>query len=304
MGQLAPGRRVPARKRVTHAAHKTLVDPVAALGSLLERLMAFRNGAATLKPCSLVFNADIAADKVRLAVMLYSPDYSFVCAGHMTGENLELFEILRMATDNTYVPTAKRREAYTRRRQAKFEGTFSMLYRIRSQKNVTFLSAAIGVESRSAHVPHTYQELLSFFFSGSIQSMEWVEEFIPFALEYQPPCPFDEIPGFGISAFDNLQIRVGYKAFSTEDTRGETTNYTLDMTNWMTFQVPRHLGAHLRPMTLENIGARPSPEPVLPSRLTLDSLTQPSRCAARLSALGTAVPDRPLSQQLLPGVFN
>ena len=130
-------------KRKQVRASKTHIDPVQALSGLLEQLLAFRNGAGSLKPCSVVFNADIQEEKVRLAVMLYSTDYSFLLAGSLSGENAELLELLKMVTDNTYSPTPTRRDGYLRRRGAKFEGTFSALYRLRSQKNITFLAAAI-----------------------------------------------------------------------------------------------------------------------------------------------------------------
>ena len=80
---------------------------------------------------------------------------------------------------------------------------------------------------------------------------------MPFALQFQPSSPFEPIPGWGLAAYDNLQIRVGYKAYSTEDTRDQTTNYRMDMTNWMTFGIPQFIGTHVEPATLAEIGMPP-----------------------------------------------
>ena len=68
---------------------KTVIDPIAALGNSLQRLQGFFNAATTLKPSPLVFNMDKHDDKVQLATLLYSHDYSFL-EGRMAQENPEL----------------------------------------------------------------------------------------------------------------------------------------------------------------------------------------------------------------------
>lgn len=232
---------------------KTVIDPIAALGNSLQRLQGFFNAATTLKPSPLVFNMDKHDDKVQLATLLYSHDYSFL-EGRMAQENPELCMLLAMLTDNTYTPTPARREIYEIHKRHLYEGLLSSLYRMRSQKCMTFLTAALSIEAYKTHAATTLIDTICCFFRGVTASTEWVADFVPFALKFQPARRHAPIPGFALTAFDNLQIRVGYKAYSTEETKDTSTNYRLDMTNSMELGMHPSVGAHLGQDTLREIG--------------------------------------------------
>jgi len=76
---------------------------------------------------------------------------------------------------------------------------------------------------------------LSCFFKGAMLSDAWVESLIIRALERDPGPDYEELSGVGASCFDNLTIRVAYKAYSTQD----STGFRMDMTNWATMTIPR-----------------------------------------------------------------
>jgi len=62
-----------------------------------------------------------------------------------------------------------------------------------------------------------------------------IESLIIRALERDPGPDYEELSGVGASCFDNLTIRVAYKAYSTQD----STGFRMDMTNWATMTIPR-----------------------------------------------------------------
>jgi hypothetical protein len=251
------------RGHFTPAPKKTLVDPVHAIGSSLSRLQAFFSRSTTLVQTPAVFDLNQATERGRLIRVLYSGQYdsSLLTLGP---ENPELSQLLHLVTNNTYIPTPARRELYCQHRARMFEGLFSQLFRMRSQKLTTLLAVLVAIEARKTHVEHNFYDTLVFFFRGALMSTDWVERFLPEALTMDPGCPFPQIPGFMMAAFDNLQIRIGYKAFSTEDTRDVSTNYRLDLTNWMIFHVHPRIGRHLHVDTLHNIAPPPHPPPTLP----------------------------------------
>ena len=106
-----------------------------------------------------------------------------------------------------------------------------------------------------------FVDALGCFFKGAIMSDEWTEKFVERALLRRPKCPFTPIPDFGLTAFDNLQIRIGYKAFATVDTAGVSTNYMLDMTNWLTFDIPACVAPQLPDGRIREISTQRAHEP-------------------------------------------
>ena len=73
---------------------------------------------------------------------------------------------------SSHISGAERRALYDARHSRMFEGLFSQLYRMRSQKNVTFISAVFAIEAYKTHAAHSLTDALGFFFRGVLQSQE------------------------------------------------------------------------------------------------------------------------------------
>ena len=92
-------------------------------------------------------------------------------------------------------------------------------------------------------------------------SHNWTKNFVLQALKRTPACPHPCIPGFGMCAYDNLRIAVGHKAFATMDTRGESTNYSMDLSTWLTFGINTSVAPQLGPGRLRHISECTAPKP-------------------------------------------
>ena len=83
---------------------------------------------------------------------------------------------------------------------------------MRSQKCTTLPAVLLSLKAYKTKADGDLVDAISCFFKGSIMSQPWTESFVQRALCRRPPCPFTPIQDFGLTAFDNLQIRIGYKA--------------------------------------------------------------------------------------------
>ena len=87
------------------------------------------------------------------------------------------------------------------------------------------------------HIPREYHDSLAIYHRGAALSERWVREFLIDARAWRPPPSYEVIPGVVVAVFDNLSMKVDYSSYSTE---GET-GHKLDMTNWLSTTVPKHL---------------------------------------------------------------
>ena len=256
--------RVALRKQVRRPAKASAepVDTHAHMSMLITSLQQQLRSAMTLNQCAYAFKLDNPEDVDNLIDLLWSGD---IRRGLHTlvSENPALTALLFAITGNTYVPAPARREMYEFHRSNLLAGVFSQLYRMRSQKCTTLITVLLALKAYKTKADGAFLDALGCFFKGAIMSDEWTEKFVQRALLRRPSCPFTPVPDFGLTAFDNLQIRIGYKAFATQDTAGVTTNYMLDMTNWLTFDIPAHVAPQLPDGRIREISAQRAHEPHL-----------------------------------------
>ena len=238
-------------------------------------LMQTFSSALTLRPSPFVFNLDKAEDVERLIDLIWSGEIGDMLC-RLVEANPELAGILHAATGNTYVPTQKRRAIYDFHRGNQFGGVFCQLYRMHSQKLTTLVTVLLSCKAYKSKADGGYVNAIGCFFKGATMSDEWTERFVERAKTRRPSCPFTPVPDFGLTVFDNLQIRIGYKGFNTQDSSGVTSNFMLDMTNWLTFDIDTRAVPRIMPGTLRRIGV-PRPRarcPRLPSTRTLAHATE------------------------------
>ena len=210
--------------------------------------------AMTLSPSPNVFNLYDAAEVERLIDILWSGDFGHLLQ-QLPEENPELTGLLFAVTGNTCRPTTDRRRCvHDFHRLNLINGIFAQLYRARSQHCTTLPAVLLSLKAYKTKADGDLVDAISCFFKGAIMSQSWTEQFVQRALCRRPTCPFTPIEDFGLTAFDNLQIRIGYKAFATQDTAGISTNYMLDMTNWLTFDIPAQAAPQLPPGRIRQIG--------------------------------------------------
>ena len=253
--------RVALSKQVCRAAKPAApVDTHAHMATLITSLQQQLRSAMTLNPCEYVFNLDNSADVDRMIDLLWTGDVGRLLH-QMVADNPNLAGLLFAITGNNYVPTAARREIWEFHRSNLLAGVFSQFYRMRSQKCTTLVAVLLALKAYKTKADGAFVDALGCFFKGAIMSDEWTEKFVERALLRRPKCPFTPIPDFGLTAFDNLQIRIGYKAFATVDTAGVSTNYMLDMTNWLTFDIPACVAPQLPDGRIREISTQRAHEP-------------------------------------------
>ena len=253
--------RVAKTARFTRPAQKTLVDPVTTMASCLAEMTQRFTSALTLKPCPWVFNLNQPEDVDRLIDLIWSGEVADVLC-RLVDANPELAGIVHAATGNTYVPTQKRRAIYEFHRGNQLAGSFAQFYRMHSQKTTTLITVLLSLKAYKSKANGGYIDAIGCFFKGATMSDEWTERFVERAQARRPACPYPTVPGLGLTVYDNLQIRIGYKGFNTQDSTCVTSNYMLDMTNWITFEVDRKVAPQIVVGTLRQLGECATPVPM------------------------------------------
>ena len=252
--------RVALSKQVRRAAKAPMVNTQAQMITLVASLQQQLRSAMTLNPCEYVFNLDHSEDVDRLIDLLWTGDVGRLLH-RAVEDNPELAGLLFAVTGNSYTPTASRRGIYEFHRSNLLAGAFSLLYRMRTQKSTTLITVLLSLKAYKTKADGALVDAIGCFFKGAVMSDEWTEKFVQRAVLRRPSCPFTPVPDFGLTAFDNLQIRIGYKAFATQDTAGVTTNYMLDMTNWLTFDIPARVAPQLPSGKIRDISTHGALEP-------------------------------------------
>jgi len=256
-GRVAKKRRQIHTKRSTaETEEQTTMSPLDAMRAQCSALNDWIQRACTLNISDnpALFDLSDKEDEARLIRLLWTGDYASSLTA-LSASCPELCALLSAATNNTYRPIAIRREIHAQHRLHMMEGVFSIMHRRRSQNHTSLVCVLLSLKANKCRVQHAFLESITTFFRGALMSFDWTEKFIPRAIALDPGTPFLTVPGLFLSAFDNLTIQVGYKAYATQETAGVSTNYRLDMTNWIIFDIDASIAPQLTDRTLHDIGA-------------------------------------------------
>ena len=196
-----------------------------------EELDGFFKAALTLHRSPLTFNLDSGESRAQLAAALWST-HPIAGAGSISQANIELAAILAALMHNTYRPA--NREALEHRQSFRVEGLLTILQRAQSQKQMPLLTARLSIAALRGQLPESMWHVLSLLAPGMLASKMWTEDFVEFAREFRPPCPYDQLLGVAGVMFDNYTRKVLYASKATVEAHG----YLLNMTNSATFHVP------------------------------------------------------------------
>ena len=190
--------------------------------------------ATELSLTSNVFNGDSMQQKIDLARLCWLK-LPIVGQDSLTGANDSAASIMRTMVTNTYRPAD--RDAYDLNQEVKIESILSTLVRMKSQKNVTLLTARVSVAAYRYQLPLNFWRLIHSLAPGLLASVTWTDELISLAIQFRPPCDYKVLDGVGGVCFDNYQRRCQYKSQCTIDSAGNL----LGMTNWATVEIPAEL---------------------------------------------------------------
>ena len=174
---------------------------------------------------------DSLEERQRLLNDLWSGDYS-AAVGSLSAANEYFVELLSNQSDevNTsgrFVPLVS---AWPR-----FEGALTALFRARSQKSVTLMSAALSVRLHHYRTPRQTWAAIQFF-TRIVSSQQWTEQLCADAVLCDPGSPYATAGGISAAVFDNFSMQVGYSSYATSD--ASKKGYKLDMTNWASVLIP------------------------------------------------------------------
>ena len=178
-----------------------------------------------------VYNLDSLEERQRLLNDLWSGDYS-AAVGSLSAANEHFVELLSNQSDatNTTVRFTPLLSAWPR-----FEGALTAVFRARSQKTVTLISAALSVRLHHRRTPRQSWDAIHYF-SRIVSSQQWTEQLCADALSCDPGAPYTTASGISAAVFDNFSMQVGYASFATSDVT--KNGYKLDMTNWASVLIP------------------------------------------------------------------
>ena len=187
----------------------------------------FFREALTLHRSPLTFDMDSERQALAEAVWNVS---DLLHDGSLAAENVELTAVLLtlMRNTNELTETMEHRNAF------RVEGLLTNLQRAQSQKQMPLLTARLSIAGYRAHLPRTMWQAISLFAPGLLASHQWTEEFLEFAREFRPVCPYKELAGVAGVMFDNYTRKVLYASQVTVEAHG----YRLDMTNSASMRIP------------------------------------------------------------------
>jgi hypothetical protein len=179
-----------------------------------------------------VYDTRVAGEKERLARDLWAGDFAASMA-ELRANNAELVAVLRAQISNQSDVTAHSVTATERH----IDGVLLDTVRAQNMFKVPLITAATSLICEVNKTSREYHDFVSRYHMGAAMSERWVTEFLPVANACRPTASEDMIPGVMCTCFDNLSMKIDYSAYSTE---GETGRL-LDMTNWFSTRLPRHL---------------------------------------------------------------
>ena len=192
----------------------------------------FFERALVLHPSVFTFDADSGGGRIELARRCWgsSPIRS---AESLSLANPELAGVLRSLIINSYRPVNE--DSYEQRQFFRVEGILSNLMRMQSQKPFPLITVRLSIAAYRAQLPEKMWNLIHAFAPGILASHQWTHTFIEFAVQFRPPCEYEELQLVGGTMFDNYSRKVLYKSQATNNTAG----YLLNMTNWATMTIPK-----------------------------------------------------------------
>jgi hypothetical protein len=128
-------------------------------------------------------------------------------------------------------------ESFVASKSLFIDGMLMDLCRAQSQKKVPLLTAALGILGEANKIPRDYHDWVAAYHRGAAPSEKWVDDIIILTRDMRPPAVDICLTGIAVATFDNLTMNVSYQSYVTEGEGG----YKLDMTNWFSTFIPRHL---------------------------------------------------------------
>ena len=199
----------------------------------------FFRDALTLQPGPCVYDMDFLEQRTTLAVALWSPccllgDHS------LTEANTSLASVLEVLLRKCGTAAGDDgMDAPETRTAIRLEGLITNLQRSLSQKQMTLITARVSMAAARCQLHGKMWKMMSLIAPGLLASETWTEDFMVFARDHRPNCPYQELPGVAGAMFDNYTRKVLYKSQVTVEKHG----FLLHMTNWASFSVPAMLGA-------------------------------------------------------------
>ena len=179
-------------------------------------------------------NMKRADDRQRLARDLYAGNYG-ESMKILREDNAVLITMLGAQIANQSDET----ESLLNNRARLIDGLLLDICRAQNMNSIPVLTAAMSILGEFNHVAREYHDALALYHRGAALSEKWVRDFLTDARAWRPPPSYDAIPGVVVAVFDNLSMKVDYM-YSSYSTEGET-GHKLDMTNWLSTTVPKHL---------------------------------------------------------------
>lgn len=204
----------------------------------------FYRGACTLQIENCTYNLRNWADRSALAVDMWSTSNSLVGGASLVESNNELrgiFEVLvRGSYSSALVASATESGGgFMLKRIARLELLMSNLARMKSQKEMTLLTARLSFAAYRAQIPTDLWKIFHAVAPGLLASHSWVESFVRICNGVRPRAEDPELDKVGAVMFDNYTRRVLYSSTVTTDSHG----FLLNMTNSCSMLVPRKLAS-------------------------------------------------------------
>ena len=220
------------KKTTDQRPSRSIAKSNAAAGeSLVQRIAKSVAELLHLKRPRYVYHMESPEDRQRLLSDLWSGDYS-AAVGALTAANVNLVELFSNQSDDVNRSARFKPQISM---WPRFEGVLTALFRARSQKTVTLLSAALSVRLHHNRTPRQTWEAIEFF-TRVVSSPQWTEQLCADALLCDTGAPYATAGGISAAVFDNFTIQVGYESKSSAD--AERNGYRLDMTNWASVLLP------------------------------------------------------------------
>jgi hypothetical protein len=223
------------KQRLVARPVKAAIDPPELQARLEETRRSFY-AEQELVRSPFVYKGGDAEARERLCRLLWTGDFR---EGVMSLEAAVpgLADALRSVTANSYRARAKHAASHQRHEECQLAGLLACVIRMQNQNEIPLLTVLLSVRAYATGTSQRFRDGLTCFFRGVLLSDTWVEALLGDAMRFDPGATYAVLDGVGAAMFDNLTIKIGYKAYSTQD----DTGYSLDMTNWLTLDVPRAL---------------------------------------------------------------
>ena len=205
-------------------------------------------------------------EKARLARDIWTADFS-ESLHELRRENPELVAVLAAQVANT-TPDS---ETSLATKERLVDGMLVDICRAQNMHKMPLLTVGTSLLCEANKTSREYHDAISFYHRGAAASEKWVADFLPLANEARPAPAEPSIDGIAAVCFDNLTMKIDYSAYSSE---GETGRM-LDMTNWFSTRLPRHLAPNLNAEAICALASKtlpkssPSHRPPFVSRLAV-----------------------------------